>query len=197
MNSKKLRRLVLIAVLSSIATILMKLNFPLPVLPPFLKIDFGEIPALIAVMTMGPVAGISVEFFKNLLYWMLSGSPTGVPVGEIANFTTGLLFILPVYYIFNYAKTKKGLFAGLITGTVIMAFGMSVLNYYVFLPMYTYFLGMEALVGPALYSFIVKGILPFNLIKGIILTVVMISLFRFIHPWMLRQRHELSFVQNK
>ncbi len=192
MNSKKLRRLILVAVLGSIATVLMKLNFPLPVLPPFLKIDFGEIPALIAVMTMGPIAGIGVEFIKNLLYWILSGSPTGVPVGEIANFTTGLLFILPVYYIFNRVKTKKGLLAGLFTGTMLMAIGMSVLNYLVFLPMYTYFLGMDALIGPELYAFIVKGILPFNLLKGLILTLIMYSLYRMIQPWILRQQHELS-----
>ena len=133
MNSKKLRRLILVAVLGSIATVLMKLNFPLPVLPPFLKIDFGEIPALIAVMTMGPVAGIGVEFIKNVLYWIMSGSPTGVPVGEIANFTTGLLFILPVYYIFNRVKTKKGLIAGLFTGTLLMAVGYRGLKYFVFL----------------------------------------------------------------
>lgn len=192
MNSKKLRRLILVAVLGSIATVLMKLNFPLPVLPPFLKIDFGEIPALIAVMTMGPVAGIGVEFIKNVLYWIMSGSPTGVPVGEIANFTTGLLFILPVYYIFNRVKTKKGLIAGLFTGTLLMAVGMSVLNYFVFLPMYTYFLGMDALVGPELYTFIVQGILPFNLLKGLILTLIMYSLYRMIQPWILRQQNELS-----
>ena len=58
---------------------------------------------------MGPVAGITVELIKNLLHWFFSGSPTGVPVGEIANFTTGVLFILPIYYIFNKFRTTKGL----------------------------------------------------------------------------------------
>ena len=58
-------------------------------MPAFLKFDFGEIPAVLAVMTLGPVAGIAVELIKNILHWLLSGSPTGVPVGEIANFTTG------------------------------------------------------------------------------------------------------------
>ena len=59
MNNKKLRRMILIAILGSIATVLMQFNFPLPALPGFLKIDFGEIPAVLAVMTMGPVAGIA------------------------------------------------------------------------------------------------------------------------------------------
>ena len=101
-------------------------------------------------MTMGPVAGIAVELIKNILHWFLSGSPTGVPVGEIANFTTGVLFILPIYYIFNKFRTAKGLIAGLIAGTVSMAVGMSLLNYAVFLPMYTYFLNMPPVTGDAL-----------------------------------------------
>jgi len=120
-NSKRLRRMMIIAMLASVATILMQFNFPLPALPPFLKVDFGEIPAVLAVMTLGPAAGIAVELIKNLLHWFLSGSPTGVPVGEIANFATGVLFILPIYYIYNKFRTAKGLTTGLIAGTVSMA----------------------------------------------------------------------------
>ena len=71
MNNKKLRKMILIAMLGSIATVLMQFNFPLPALPGFLKIDFGEIPAVLAIMTMGPVAGIAVELIKNILHWFL------------------------------------------------------------------------------------------------------------------------------
>ena len=60
-------------------------------------------------MTMGPVAGIAVELIKNVLHWFLSGSPTGVPVGEIANFATGILFIMPIYWIFKKFRHAKGL----------------------------------------------------------------------------------------
>lgn len=114
MNSKKLRVMILVAILGSISTVLMQFNFPLPALPGFLKIDFSEIPAVLAVMTLGPVAGILVELLKNVLHWFLSGSPTGVPVGEIANFVTGVLFIMPIYIIFNKFQNSIGLTAGLI-----------------------------------------------------------------------------------
>ena len=124
MNNKKLRRMILIAILGSIGTVLMQFNFPLPALPGFLKIDFGEIPAVLAVMTMGPVAGILVELIKNVMHWFFAGSPTGVPVGEIANFTTGVLFIMPIYFILNKFRTTKGLTTGLIAGTAAMAIGM-------------------------------------------------------------------------
>ncbi|MHA6259610.1 ECF transporter S component [Sporosarcina sp. CAU 1771] len=188
MNNNKLRKMLIIAMLGSIGTILMQFNFPLPALPPFLKIDFGEVPAVIAVLTLGPVAGIIVEVIKNLLHWFLTGSPTGVPVGEIANFATGVLFILPIYFIFNKFRNTKGLATGLIVGTISMAIGMSVLNYAVFLPMYTYFLNMPPTSGEALYTMIVLGILPFNLIKGIMITVVSLLLFKSMKQWIAKQQ---------
>lgn len=191
MNNKKLRKMILIAILGSISTVLMQFNFPLPALPGFLKIDFSEIPAVLAIMTMGPIAGISVELLKNVLHWFFSGSPTGVPVGEIANFTTGILFILPIYFIFNKFKSSKGLAAGLIAGTVAMAIGMSFLNYIVFLPMYTYFLNAPAVSGDALYTMIIAGILPFNIIKGVILMLITLLLFKSMDKWISQQRTQL------
>ncbi|MCG7343003.1 ECF transporter S component [Sporosarcina sp. ACRSL] len=192
MNNKKLRRMILIAILGSISTVLMQLNFPLPALPAFLKIDFSEIPAVLAIMTMGPVAGIAVELLKNVLHWFLSGSPTGVPVGEIANFATGVLFIMPIYWIFKKVQNTKGLTAGLIAGTVSMAVGMSALNYFVFLPMYTYFLNMPAYTGEAMFNVIVLGILPFNLIKGIMLMVISLLLYKSMSKWIDKQNRQLT-----
>lgn len=192
MNNKKLRRMILIAILGSISTVLMQLNFPLPALPGFLKVDFSEIPAVLAIMTMGPVAGIAVELLKNVLHWFLSGSPTGVPVGEIANFATGVLFIMPIYLIFKKVRNTKGLTAGLITGTVAMAVGMSALNYFVFLPMYTYFLNMPAYSGDAMFNVIVLGILPFNLIKGIMLMVISLLLYKSMSKWIDQQNRQLT-----
>ncbi len=191
MQNKKLRRMILIAILGSIGTVLMQFNFPLPALPSFLKIDFGEIPAVLAVMTMGPVAGIGVELIKNVMHWFLSGSPTGVPVGEIANLVTGILFIMPIYFIFNKFQTAKGLTMGLVAGTVAMAIGMTVLNYFVFLPMYTYFMNFPAMVGSELTTYIVLGVLPFNLIKGIMLMIITVLLFNSMKKWITQQRTQL------
>ncbi|MDN4493899.1 ECF transporter S component [Ureibacillus aquaedulcis] len=181
----KLRSFVTIAMLSSISFVLMLINFPLPGFPVFLQIDFSDVPALIATITMGPVAGILVELFKNILDWIFSGTPTGIPVGHMANFATGLLFILPVYYIYKKFPTIKGLSFGLVVGTVIMSLGMSLLNYVAFLPMYTSLLGWGTF---DMKETIVLGILPFNLIKGIILMVIVILLFRTMKVWIDNQR---------
>lgn len=190
---KRTKYFVTIGMLSSIGFLLHLLNFPIPPFPAFLKVDFSDMPALLAVITMGPVAGILVELFKNVLDWLFRGTETGVPVGHIANFTTGVLFIMPVYMVFNRFKSVKGLITGLIAGTLVMAVGMSFLNYAVFLPMYTYFLGMDQVVGDALYVMIIKGILPFNIIKGIIITIIMVLLYKAMDRWIIQQQKQYRY----
>ncbi|MGI2327088.1 ECF transporter S component [Planococcus sp. YIM B11945] len=188
MKNKKLQAMIAIGMLSSISFILMLFNFPLPALPPFLKVDFSDVPALIAAITMGPVAGVLVALFKNVLDWIFSGSQTGVPVGHLANFVTSILFIMPVYLIYRKISTKKGIMVGLGMGTATMAIGMSILNYLVFLPMYTYFLNFPAETGDALFKSIVLGILPFNIIKGLLLTAVVLLMFSSMQSWLEKQR---------
>ncbi|HWI46598.1 MAG TPA: ECF transporter S component [Rummeliibacillus sp.] len=190
MKNTKLQKMVSIGMLSSISFVLMIFNFPLPPFPSFLEVDFSDVPAIMAAITMGPVAGILVEFIKNILNWFYVGSPTGVPVGQIANFTTGILFIMPVYFIYKRLSTATGLTTGLVIGTLTMAVGMSVLNYFLFMPMYNYFLNVPTETGVALRNSIVAGVLPFNVIKGIIITAIMLLLFSSLKKWIVKQRKQ-------
>lgn len=188
MKSFNVKALVSIGMLSSIGFVLMLLNFPLPPFPKFLMVDFSDIPALIAALIFGPVAGILVEFFKNLLDYIFSSSDTGIPVGHLSNFIAGILFIVPTYFIYEKLKTKKGMTYALVAGTLIMAIVMSVLNYFVFLPLYTLFMGFPAMTGAETRQMIVAGILPFNIVKGIIISIVFILLFSRMSTWIGKHR---------
>jgi riboflavin transporter len=187
LKKNNVRKLVSIAMLSSIAYILMFLNFPVPPFPAFLKIDFSDLPALIGAIIFGPMAGVLIELMKNVLDYFIKGSETGVPVGHIANFLAGLLYILPIYYVYNKVKSKKGMTVALVLGSFVMAVVMSILNYLVILPAYTFFLGMPAMSGPEVRQYIVAGILPFNLIKGIAMSVLFMLLFTRMGTWMNKQ----------
>lgn len=188
MKKFSVKAMVSIGMLSSISYVLMLLNFPLPPFPKFLMVDFSDIPALIAALIFGPAAGILVELIKNMLDYFMTGSETGVPVGHAANFVAGVLFILPTYYIYQRLKTKKGMTFALVAGTVSMAILMSVLNYYVFLPAYTIFLNMPAMSGPETRQLIVAGILPFNFVKGILMSIVFMLMFSRMKTWIERQQ---------
>jgi riboflavin transporter len=177
-KKKNVRAMVSIGMLSSIAYLLMLLNFPIPPFPNFLFIDFSDLPALIAALIFGPVAGILVEFFKNGLDYIMTGSQTGVPVGHIANFLAGILFILPTYYVYNKLKTRKGMTVALIVGTIIMAVMMSILNYLFILPAYT-----ALLKFPDMRNLVVPWILPFNILKGVIMSTIFMLLFIRMQSW--------------
>ncbi|WP_059171553.1 ECF transporter S component [Bacillus sp. FJAT-27445] len=188
MKKLNLKTMVMVGMLSSISYILMLLNFPLPVFPNFLLIDFSDIPALIATLAFGPVAGILVELFKNLLDYFMTGSQTGVPVGHIANFIAGVLFILPTYFVYSRIKTKKGLSLALVAGTFIMAVLMSILNYYIILPAYTLFLNAPAMADSEVRKLVVTAILPFNILKGVIMSLLFVPLYVRMNYWINRQQ---------
>ena len=54
------RRITVTALLGAVATILMFISFGLPILPSYLKVDFSEIPALLASFALGPGYGAAV-----------------------------------------------------------------------------------------------------------------------------------------
>ncbi|MGF9966718.1 ECF transporter S component [Bacillus rhizoplanae] len=182
-QKKSVVQMVSVAMLSSIAYLLMMLDFPLPGLPPFLQIDFSDVPALIAAIMFGPISGVIVEGIKNVLYYGIQGDLTGVPVGEVANFVAGCLFILPASLLFRKHRTVKSLTTGLMLGVICMSLIMSVLNYFIIFPAYTLFLGQPAMSNDAMRQIIVAGILPFNIIKGIILTIIFVPLFSRLKVW--------------
>ncbi len=185
-QSSKLFKLIILALFGSISMVLMLVNFPLPMLPPYLKIDFSEIPALIAAILFTPVAGIVVEGLKNTLYLIYTGAAD--PVGVVANFTAGVLFIVPVAMVYHKFKSTKSLVSGLVIGSIIMTVAMSVLNYFLILPAYSWFMGWETMSASVKWTTIIAGILPFNALKGIIVGTLFVLLFAKMEPWLKQKR---------
>ncbi|QDP40943.1 ECF transporter S component [Radiobacillus deserti] len=185
-QSSKLFKLIILALLGTISMVLMFLNFPLPFLPQYLKIDFSEVPALLAALVFSPGAGLIVEGIKNLLYLVYTGA--GDPIGVIANFLAGALFLLPVSILYHRYKGVKSLVSGLATGTVVMAIGMGVLNYFLILPAYTMFMGMEAMTPAIKWASVIAGITPFNFLKGLVISLLFVPLFIKLKPWLVKKK---------
>lgn len=189
LNKSKLLRLIIIALLGTISLLLFLIKFPLPILPSYLKIDFGDIPAIIAGLIFSPLAGIMVVTIKNILYFAISGSAE--PIGVSASFISGVLFVLPVSVIYHKYKGVKSIVSGLITGTIIMALGMSVLNYFFILPAYGWFMGWD-INDQFKWISVIAGILPFNIIKGIIVGLLFVPVFIRMKSWIERKQMELT-----
>ena len=177
-----------VALLSAIAFILLFLETNIPFMPTFLKIDLSEIPAIIGTVTLGPVAGVIIEFIKNVLHAPMTQTQF---IGEIANFVLGSIYVLSIWAIYRGNKDKfdaKKLIKALAFGTLILALSAAIINYLVLLPLYAYVLGFKTsavvagakLVNPMIknvMSLIVIGIIPFNIIKGIIIGALSFGIF--------------------
>ncbi len=188
----KIAYMVRIAILATIATVLMLLEFPMPfIAPPFYEFDFSEVPVLIGTFAMGPLAGIIIEFIKVLLNLFINGTITA-GVGEFANFLMGCAFIVPAGLIYKYKKTKTVALVGMICGTLVMALAAFFINSYLLIPTYGKALGMDMSVfvgmGKAIFPFIdsipklaLFCVVPFNLIKGILVSTATFVLYKHIH----------------
>ncbi|QHS23106.1 ECF transporter S component [Virgibacillus sp. MSP4-1] len=189
-QSSNLLKLIILAILSTIAMVLMLLNFPLPFLPGYLKIDFSDVPAIMAAFIFSPVAGVMVEAMKNVIYFLYSGA--GDPVGVVSNFIAGAMFVLPVSMLYHKYKSVKSVVSGIVTSTVVMAIGMSVLNYFLILPAYSWFMGWETMSDTVKLSTVLVGILPFNAIKGAVVALLLIPLFVKMKPWIEEKQMNLA-----
>lgn len=186
------RSLTTIAMLSAISTVLMLFEVPLGFAPPFYKMDISELPVLIGCFALGPMAGVMIELIKIILNLLINGTQT-VGVGEVANFIIGCSFVLPAAIIYKKKKTKSSAIIGLVVGTAALVIVGCILNAYVLLPVYSKGLGypIEELIkmGTAvnknitgLNTFVMFAVAPFNLLKGVIDSVLTLLLYKKISP---------------
>src|SRR5699024_10446411 len=117
--SSKLVKLVVLSLLATVSLVLFFISFPLPLLPPYLKVDFSEVPALIAGLVFSPLAGILVVFLNNALYFVATGATD--PIGVSANLIAGTLYVIPVAYLYKRYKGVKSIVAGVVIGKDVMA----------------------------------------------------------------------------
>ena len=186
------REIVTIGMLGAIAVVLMLFEIPLPFAPPFYEIDFSEVPVLVGCFALGPVAGVLIEFVKILLNLIINGSATA-GVGELANFCIGCSFCIPAGIIYKRKKTKKGAMIGLISGTLIMTFLGCFINAYIMLPTYAkaFKIPIEGLIEMGtkvnasitdLFTFVMFAVVPFNLLKGVLVSIIVLLIYKKISP---------------
>ncbi len=186
------RKLTVMALFSALSIIINLFSFPVPVIAPgFYKMDFSEIPVLICGFMFGPVAGAMVEFVKILLNLLINGTAT-MFVGEFANFVVGCSLVVPASIVYMAARTKKGALVGMIIGTLIMTVAGCMLNAWLLLPWYAknFFAakgGMDAIIGAgtavygvvdSIFTFVVLIVAPFNLVKGVVVSVVTFIVYK-------------------
>ena len=182
-----MRKLTGTAMLSAIAYVLMFLDFSVPFMPSFIKMDLSELPALIGSFAYGPVAGVIICLIKNVLHLFIT---TTGGVGELSNFLLGASFVLVAGGVYHFKKTRTGALIGSVLGAVLMGLFSILSNYYLVYPIYYNFMPKEAVLAVYQDLFKVNSIemailiynVPFTFIKGLISVVLSALIYQPLRP---------------
>ncbi len=197
MDKLKLRKFTVSGIFGALGFVLMLLEFPLPfIIPSFIKLDFSEIPALIAAFAYGPLYGILVCAIKNVLHIFVT---TSAGVGEISNFILGAVFVFTAGIIYKKDHSRKGALIGAVVGAVVMAVISIFTNYFIVYPAFVVIYGMpmNAIIGmykallPAadnLFKALVIFNLPFNTVKGILDAAVCFAVYKRLSPVLKKEK---------
>ncbi len=181
-KKNSITKISVIAMLSAVSFVLFLLEFPVIPSLGHLKLDFSDVPALIAGVIYGPFSAIVVEFIKNLIELLVKGVGTQMGFGNLMNFIVGCAYVVP--FVICYRKISKnntkikGILIGSIIGIIsILVFGF-LSNYFVAPLFFKYFLGVE-LDSAGLWA-AVWGATAINAIKGVMLSVLSFPIIKII-----------------
>lgn len=172
------------AMFAAIAIVVMFFEFPLPFMPPFLKVDLSGAVSLLAAFMFGPVSAVLITMVKDIVHAF--SSTTGC-VGELGDFFMTSAFCVVSSLLYRKYHTRKGAILGMACGTAAMTVVGCFTNKYMLIPFFAKVMPIEAIlsacsaINPLIGSvdtYILFGAVPFNLMKGAILSIITFLLYK-------------------
>ncbi len=185
------------ALLAAVAAVLQFVEFSIPIMPAFVKLDVSDLPALLGTFSLGPVYGVAIQLVKNQVLHLPFGS--SACVGELSNFLLGATFAFIAGIIYKKHKNRSGALWGSVAGAAAMALISLPLNYFIVYPAYVvlYGLPLEAIVGMyqeilgtvaqiptgnALFNCLLVFNVPFTLCKGLLDVALCFLIYKPLSP---------------
>ena len=193
--NNKLKTLIKIALLGAIGGVVMAYTeFPIPLIPDFLKLDFSNITALLAAFALSPPAGIFVVLLKNIIKLLLTGTKS-MGIGEFADIIISSAYVFTAGYFYIRNRTKKGAVLGVLYGSLTAVILGCAMNYFFIIPAYQIMLHfpIDAIIEMGhtanswitdLKGIIVMAVLPFNILKWGLISLIMIYIYKPLSPIM-------------
>lgn len=170
MRKEQMRKLVVMAMLVALSVVLIAaIHLPLIPTVAFLEYDPADIPILIGAMAYGPVAGLVLTVVAAVIQGMFISTtgPWGILMHIIA--TGAMTFVASSIY--RHDHTRTGAAIGLVFGTLARGLVMVPANHFI-TPIW---MGAPTEVVDSL---MLSGILPFNLLVGVINSVVTFLVYK-------------------
>lgn len=184
----KVKTIAFVGLMGAVSAVLMLFRFPIPFMPPFLSFDLSGLMEMLGGFMFGPFAAVCIIIVKILLQLVIQGS-FSLGTGELQNFILSSCYVLPALFIYHRNKSKKTAAAGMAVSTVFVSAVAILTNLYLIIPFYVKLFGMtmEDIIGmcsavnPAMKNAMTMalfGILPFNLIKYSVTSVVTFIVYK-------------------
>ena len=193
-----IRKIASIGVLGALGGILMIIDFPIFIAPSFYKLDLGDLPCLIGSFAMGPTSAFFIQLVKIIVKLLIKPTSTAF-VGEIAAFCFSTIFCVSASIIYKNNHNKKGAIKAMAIASLIYVLFACLGNYFVIIPAYVelYKMPLEAIISagtqifPIIHnklSFVIYCVMPFNLIKIVIIDILTLILYKRISPLLNRYK---------
>ncbi|WP_295731609.1 ECF transporter S component [uncultured Limosilactobacillus sp.] len=181
------KRFTMTACLAAVAFLLMFIEFPIIPVVSYLKLDFSDVPVLLGTFIYGPWTGILIALLKCLLHGLTRGLSPVEMLGLFANLCTSVALIIPFNYFFHRGTWSLGkrLLIGTVMSTAVMTIVMTAFNYYLLTPAYMKMFNWHPSLP--IDKMMIIGVLPFNLIKGIVVGLVFSIILRHMQIWLKSQ----------
>ncbi len=151
------KKLVILAMLTGIAYVVMLVSKLMPSVNGFLDFDFKDVVICIGGFIYGPVSAAAMSLVVSFIE-MVTVSHTGI-WGFLMNFLATASFCCTACYIYKKHHTMKGAVLGLATGVVALVVVMLLWNYLV-TPIY------QGVKRKVIVEMLLPVFLPFNAVKG-------------------------------
>ncbi|GAB1230735.1 ECF transporter S component [Lactiplantibacillus plantarum] len=184
MQHTTLHRLVGIALLGAIAYILMLLEFPILPVAPWMKIDFSDIPILIGLFLFGVGGAFVITIIKLLLHSAMMGFAIYDLIGSFASFLGTAVLILAFALVLRYYRgnPKWRMPVAILVATIGLVVIESLANLTFVLPFYLQVMGMK--LSMSLNTVVLVAVIPFNLIKGLLVGNVFWLVYQRLAKWL-------------
>ncbi|MDO4903477.1 MAG: ECF transporter S component [Limosilactobacillus sp.] len=185
---QRTRRMVGIACFSALSFILMMFEFPVIPVVSYLKIDFSDLPILLGAFIYGPLAGVLVALIKCLLHWMMNGFSIGDLIGVTSSFLSSMSLLVPFTFVWKQRDWtfKHQMAVAIPLATLSMTVVMSALNLWVLTPLYMAVWHWQSSMPVA--KLVAIGIVPFNIIKGLLVTSVFALVCVHLKKWLAQHK---------
>jgi len=189
-NPFPLRAVVLSALLAAVASALYLIQFPVPLVPSFLKMDVSDLPALVAALALGPWWGVLVCVIKNAVGLLHSET---MLVGELSNLILSSAMALAAGLLYRKWKSRGGAILASVLGAAAMGAVSLPSNLFLIYPLFEKVMGLPIPVILGWYQAVLPSVdslwkallifnVPFTFVKGLLCAALMALVYLPLRP---------------